>query len=119
MAIADYVTKEADLLSFARGDTIQLLRRPAEPPTKGPPPLSPPDPGSQGKCGAEEAWLYGRLSGKLGFFPPAYTTPLHDPAAPLPPSPPPVSPLLPSPVPQLNTQSTALPASPASTAPPI
>ncbi|XP_078318920.1 unconventional myosin-XV-like isoform X3 [Crassostrea virginica] len=55
IAVKDYITRESTLLSFKRNDIIKLL-----------------DP----EMVLEEGWLYGSLSGMLGYFPAEYVRPL-------------------------------------------
>ncbi|KAJ1345947.1 hypothetical protein KIN20_000589 [Parelaphostrongylus tenuis] len=59
-ATSDYVTKQPNLLSFSKGDTIELVPLPTSEVTP---------PGS---------WLYGKIGNRFGSLPAQYVVPLDD-----------------------------------------
>ncbi|KAL6722500.1 hypothetical protein Aduo_017619 [Ancylostoma duodenale] len=59
-ATADYVTKQPNLLSFKKGDTIELVPLP------------------NGEVAPSGSWLYGKIGNRYGNLPAQYVVPLDD-----------------------------------------
>ncbi|EFO15871.2 hypothetical protein LOAG_12639 [Loa loa] len=61
-AIADYITNEPNLLSFSKGDIIQIINR---------------NDGTLPMEQNSEQWLYGRIGNHFGNLPANYVEPLN------------------------------------------
>ncbi|VDN93529.1 unnamed protein product [Brugia pahangi] len=60
-AVADYITNEPNLLSFSKGDIIQIINR---------------NDGTLPMEQNSEQWLYGRIGNHFGNLPANYVEPL-------------------------------------------
>ncbi len=66
-AVADYVTKQPNLLSFKKGDVVQLIRD-----------CDSSESDTAAADNGQPGWLYGKLAGRFGNFPSDYVEPITE-----------------------------------------